>query len=166
MKRAGYRQLIDEFNYTQDELGKAIGKSRSHIANALRLLTLPEPVLAHIVAGDLSAGHARTLVGQADAEGLAERIINGGLSVRAAEDLVRKTSDTDEIQSPSLAGSERNEKDANTLALEKELSNLLGLTIDIRDKGGKGEVRISYQSLEQLDDICQRLRTRRAGAAA
>ena len=162
----GYRALIDQFSYTQDELAKIIGKSRSHIANALRLLTLPEPVLAHVIAGDLSAGHARTLVGQTEAETLAERMISSGLSVRAAEDLVRRAADGDVSASTASGAAAATEKDPNTAALEREIENIIGLSIDIRDRDGKGEVRIKYKSLEQLDDLCQRLRQRRSGAAA
>ena len=158
----GYRTLISQFSYTQEELAQVIGKSRSHLANALRLLTLPDEILDLVESGKLSAGHARTLVGQADPLSLAEKMISGNLSVRAAEDLVRTAGETG--ASKKTAGSS---KDADTLALERDVEAMLGLGIDIRHRGEKGgEVRIGYKSLEQLEDLCERLKGRAASGAA
>lgn len=155
----GYQQLIDEYDYTQSDLGGVIGKSRSHVANTLRLLKLPEPVQKLVSAGDLSAGHARALVTAEDPLALANRIIKDGLSVRQAEDLSQlKLSEDKKGEGPS--GTKSLElKSADTRALEKQLSDVLGLKLDIRHKeSGKGELRIKYQSLDQLEDVCARLR--------
>jgi len=147
----GYEQLVGEFQYTQDELARIIGKSRSHVANTLRLLKLPEKVQAYLRSGKLSAGHARALVTHPDPVGLAERIVALDLSVRETETAVRK---------PGAAPRRnRSGKDADTLALEKALSDALGLTVAIDHKIGiGGEVRIRYRTLEQLDVICHRLK--------
>jgi ParB family chromosome partitioning protein len=150
----GYQQLIDEHNYTQADLGNVIGKSRSHVANTLRLLKLPEVIRDLLVDGTLSAGHARTLVTATDPAGLAKRIVEGGLSVRQAEALAQQPqSDTPKTRKPSQAA----EKDADTLALEKLLSNVTGLNVAISHKDRGGEVKIAYKTLEQLDDLCRRL---------
>ena len=150
----GYKTLIEQFRYTQDQLAKVIGKSRPHIANTLRLLSLPASVQAHVESGVLSAGHVRTLVGRADAESLAEQMVRDGLSVRAAEELVRNP----EAPARDQASRPKPEKDADTLGLEKSISDCLGLKVLINNKGDKGgEVRISYRTLEQLEDVCNRL---------
>lgn len=148
----GYEQLVDEFQYTQEELAGIIGKSRSHVANTLRLLKLPDKVQAYLRSGKLSAGHARALVTHPDPVGLAERIVALDLSVRDTETVARK---------PGAAPRRRQSgKDADTLALEKALSDALGLTVAINHKVGVGgEVRIRYRTLEQLDVICQRLKS-------
>jgi ParB family chromosome partitioning protein len=148
----GYQQLIDEHSYTQADLGQVIGKSRSHVANTLRLLKLPQVIRDMLVDGQLSAGHARTLVTAADPAGLAKRIISEGLSVRQAEALAQ------EPAAPEKAPATRREKDADTLALEKLLTDSTGLNVSIAHKGQGGEVRIQYRSLEQLDDLCRRLK--------
>jgi len=152
---AGYQQLIDDHNYTQADLGQVIGKSRSHVANTLRLLKLPDAIRDMLVSGDLSAGHARVLVTAADPAGLAKRIVDEGLSVRQAEALAQAPAET-VVATPVRSQAQ---KDADTLALEKLLSDITGLKVAIahRDKGG--EVRIAYRSLEQLDDLCRRLKT-------
>lgn len=151
----GYKTLIEQFRYTQDQLAKVIGKSRPHIANTLRLLSLPASVQAHVESGVLSAGHVRTLVGRPDAEALAEQMVKGGLSVRAAEELVRSP-ETQPKEHHSARP--KHEKDADTLGLEKSISDSLGLKVLINDKGDKGgEVRITYKTLEQLEDVCNRL---------
>lgn len=149
----GYQQLMDEHNYTQADLGQVIGKSRSHVANTLRLLKLPAAVADLIVDGSLTAGHARTLVNAEDPSGLAKRIVEEGLSVRQAEALAAAPQ-----KSPSTTASARKEKDADTASLEKLLSDHTGLkvTINHREKGG-GEMRIAYRSLEQLDELCRLL---------
>ena len=150
----GYQQLLDEHNYTQADLGQIIGKSRSHVANTLRLLKLPDPVRDLIIDGSLSAGHARTLVTAEDPAGLARRIIEGGLSVRQAEALAQQPAQND--NGPRSAP-KRVAKDADTTALEKLLSDASGLKVAISHKEKGGEVRISYRTLEQLDELCRRL---------
>ncbi|HEY6631531.1 MAG TPA: ParB/RepB/Spo0J family partition protein [Rhizobiaceae bacterium] len=150
----GYQQLIDEHHYTQADLGNVIGKSRSHVANTLRLLKLPEAIRGLLVDGSLSAGHARTLVTAADPAGLAKRIVDGGLSVRQAEALAQQPeSGAPKARQASPAA----EKDADTLALEKLLSDVTGLSVAISHKEKGGEVRIAYRTLDQLDDLCRRL---------
>ena len=146
---AAYYELMERFKYTQEQVAKEVGKSRSHIANTLRLLTLPEPVRALIREGKLSAGHARTLVGLPDAEARANEIINGMLNVRQAEQR------SGIHKSPKAS---KHEDDPNIVDLESRLSNMLGLKVKILHKGSKGgEVRISYKTLEQLDEINRRL---------
>ncbi|WP_011582780.1 MULTISPECIES: ParB/RepB/Spo0J family partition protein [Chelativorans] len=147
----GYQQLMDEHNYTQADLAQVIGKSRSHVANTLRLLKLPDAVLDLIVDGSLTAGHARTLVTAADPAGLAKRIIEEGLSVRQAEALA--SAQEVGVTKPK----ERREKDADTLSLEKLLTDHTGLKVSISHKDRGGEMRISYRSLEQLDELCRLL---------
>jgi ParB family chromosome partitioning protein len=149
----GYQQLIDEHNYTQADLGQIIGKSRSHVANTLRLLKLPDAIRDMIVDGTLSAGHARTLVTANDPAGLAKRIVDGGLSVRQAEALAQRPAEAND--NPPVRRTA--EKDADTLALEKLLSDASGLKVAISHKEKGGEVRIAYKTLEQLDELCRRL---------
>jgi ParB family chromosome partitioning protein len=145
----GYKLLMQGHGYTQEDLAKVIGKSRSHLANTLRLLKLPESVQDLIRAGQLSAGHARPLVGRADAEALASRIVNLGLSVRQVEALTQER-----LAKPKSQKS----KDADTRAAESELHEALGLDVEIRKgKGEKGELRIRYATLEQLEDVRHRL---------
>jgi len=148
----GYGQLIDQFAYTQQDLAQVIGKSRSHVANTLRLLRLPQDVRDMLTRGELTAGHARTLITAEDPAGLARRIVGGGLSVREAEALSQRGSAP--RKKPS---GESREKDSDTAALEKRLSDALGLAvaIDHREEGGRIEIR--YRTLEQLDGICLRL---------
>ncbi len=150
----GYQQLVDEHNYTQADLGQIIGKSRSHVANTLRLLKLPAAIRDMIVDGSLSAGHARTLVTAEDPAGLAKRIIEGGLSVRQAEALAQQPAEAND--NPRASGGAK-EKDADTLALEKLLTDSSGLKVVINHKEKGGEVRIAYRTLEQLDELCRRL---------
>ena len=145
---AAYQQLIAQFNYTQEQLSDVIGKSRSHIANTLRLLRLPDSVKALIVEGKLTAGHARTLIGVADAEKRAREIVEGALNVREAE----------KRSKPTKRGQKTQPKDADTRALERSITNSLGMNVEILHKGEQGgEVRIKYKSLEQLDDLMHRL---------
>lgn len=148
---AGYQQLMDEHNYTQADLGQVIGKSRSHVANTLRLLKLPQSVRDMITDGSLTAGHARTLVTASDPEGLARRIIDEGLSVRQAEALAMAS---DSVDAKSTI---RREKDADTLSLEKLLSDHVGLKVIINHKEKGGELRVAYKTLEQLDELCRLL---------
>jgi ParB family transcriptional regulator, chromosome partitioning protein len=150
---AAYRELMSRFGYTQERLSAEIGKSRSHVANALRLIRLPEPVLAMIREGKLSAGHARTLIGAANPEALARQIVKRELNVREAEH-------RSAVKAAKAAGTPR--KDADTKALESNISNMLGLKVEILHKGSTGgELRIAYRTLEQLDDLIQRLNNRR-----
>jgi ParB family chromosome partitioning protein len=152
----GYKALVDRFGRTQEEVAKTVGKSRSHVANLIRLLALPEAVREHLNEGRLSAGHARALLTSGDPEGLARRVVEGGLSVRQAEELAKAASG--KPKGPTRV--ERTfvrPKDADTKALEQDLSESLGLVVTVDDAGGKGEVRIAYKTLEQLDEICRRL---------
>lgn len=156
---AGYRQLMDRFGHTQEKMAEALGKSRSHIANLLRLLNLPETVLEMVRKGDLSAGHARTLVTSDDPVKLANQIIAGGLSVRAAEALVKKAQSGDDAAPAKKARSSAEEKDADTRALEGDLSANLGLKVTLNHKPGQeaGQMVLSYKTMEELDEICRRL---------
>jgi ParB family chromosome partitioning protein len=148
---AGYQRLIDEFKHTQEALAQAVGKSRSHVANLLRLLTLPEPIREMVNEGVLSAGHARALVTVAAPEALAKKIVRRELNVRQTERLVRKTQNTATLPPTSV------EKDPNTAALEENLTQLLGLKVSIETRGEGGNLKISYKTLDQLDGILQRL---------
>ena len=149
----GFSQLMSEFSYTQQQLADSVGKSRSHIANTLRLLTLPESEKRHLEEGKLTAGHARALVSTESPEALAEQIIRLGLSVREAEDLSRGAA-------PPNRRRERPPKDADTMALERQLSETLGLKVEVATKARKGgTVTVHYSTLEQLDDVCHRLAT-------
>jgi ParB family chromosome partitioning protein len=156
----GYDQLIAEHGYTQNDLGEIIGKSRSHVANSLRLLKLPEPVRDMLASGALSAGHARALVPTSDPTSLAKTIVAKGMSVRDAERLaqndIKAQADPDHGRKPS----HKDEKDADTLALERTLSDSLGLDVTVNHKAGGGYLRISYKSLDQLEEICRLLERR------
>jgi len=156
----GYKTLMDRFGRTQEAVAKVVGKSRSHVANALRLLALPDSVREHLSAGRLSPGHARAIATAPDVEALAAVIVERGLSVRDAEALGRKASERSGSApaKPRAAGlSGRGGWDADTRALEQDLEETLGLSVEIDDRGGKGELRIRYTTLEQLDDLCRRL---------
>ncbi len=149
----GYEKLINDFSYTQSDLARVIGKSRSHVANTLRLLKLPKKVQSMMVDGRLTAGHARPLITADDPQALAEQIVRTGLSVRDTEALTQAT-DT----RPSKTKADPEPKDADTLALEKRISDALGMAMTItHNKGGFGTVTIKYKSLDQLDLICRRL---------
>ncbi len=151
----GYQQLIDDHQYLQADLAQVIGKSRSHVANTLRLLKLPENVCAMVSAGVLSAGHARALVTAENPEELANKIVNERLSVRQIEALMQPA---DSSKTKKSAEKKKIVKDADTLALERSLGDLLGLNVSVSFKtDGSGNIKISYSSLEQLDDICRRL---------
>ncbi|MBO6724542.1 MAG: ParB/RepB/Spo0J family partition protein [Rhizobiaceae bacterium] len=152
----GYQQLIDEHNYTQADLAQVIGKSRSHVANTLRLLKLPTVIQDLLVDGTLSAGHARTLVTAEDPAGLAKRIVEDGLSVRQAEALAQTQDGRDPAPERKSASAEQT-KDADTVALEKLLTDATGLKVQVQHKTKGGEVRIAYRTLEQLDELCRRL---------
>jgi ParB family transcriptional regulator, chromosome partitioning protein len=150
----GYQQLIDQYRYSQNELADVIGKSRSHIANTLRLLNLPKEVQALVVDGKLTAGHARALLTLDDPLAGARRILAEGMNVRDVE----KIGANGGGRKKAAGGRKKRDKDADTRALEKSLSDLLGLAVTIEHKGGRGAVTINYTSLEQLDDVCRRLR--------
>jgi ParB family chromosome partitioning protein len=147
----GYGQLIEQFNYTQNDMAQVIGKSRSHVANTLRLLKLPADVRAMLARGELTAGHARSLITADDPTALARQIVGGGLSVREAESLGQRRSTRRNMPNTGTG------KDADTLALERQVSDALGLTVAVEHKDGGGKVEIRYKTLEQLDEICQRL---------
>ena len=146
----GYQRLKDEFAYTQEALAQVIGKSRSHVANMLRLLVLPDSVKALITDGVLTAGHARALINAPDPAGLASMIATKGLSVRQAERLAKGPSG-------GAARKPGPEKDPDTAALERDLSSILGLRVDIGYKDGAGTLTVHFRSLDQLDDILRRL---------
>lgn len=150
----GYRQLMDKFGHTQEQISGAMGKSRSHIANLMRLLNLPEEVRNLLKSGDLSAGHARALVTSDNASELARKVVKGGLSVRQTEKLVKKPS--------SLVEQTKNKrpkthKDADTVALEGDLSANLGMKVQVNHQSGgeSGKISIDYQTLDQLDELCR-----------
>jgi len=151
----GYRALVEDYSHTQDDIAKMVGKSRSHVANTLRLLKLPPSIRAYIFKGKLDAGHARMLVGQPNAEKLAEEIVARGLNVRQVEEIARQESDRNGKSHSSRKRS--SEKSADTLALEKRMSDALGLVVSIDARGERGVVSIRYRNLEQLDDLAQRL---------
>jgi ParB family chromosome partitioning protein len=154
----GYQRLVDEFSHTQEVLAKILGKSRSHVANMMRLLNLPDPIKDMLQSGDLTAGHARALLNAEDPVGLAKKVVSRGLNVRQTEKL---------CQAPDTASTKKASsklaKDANIVALERDLSTLLGLTVDIDFKVSGGKLTIIYKSLEQLDDILHRLSDGRHG---
>jgi ParB family chromosome partitioning protein len=147
--------LLGRFGRTQEEVAETVGKSRSHIANTVRLLDLPEAVLHLLRTRQLTAGHARAIAGAPDPAALAAQIVAQGLSVRAAEALGRRA------QAPSKPGASRGTvpgaKDVNTRNLEADLAQALGLSVEITHKDPGGALTIRYQTLEQLDDICRRL---------
>ena len=149
----GYKRLMDEFNYTQEQLAKVVSKSRSHIANLLRIINLPEEVKKFILNGSISLGHARCLVGYANAVVLAKRIIKDGLTVRYIEKFF-------EEQNENNLNLKKNfkEKDADTTLLEKELSLKLGVKFSINDKNNKGNIKIEYRNIEQREKIINKLK--------
>ncbi|PZR31991.1 ParB/RepB/Spo0J family partition protein [Caulobacter segnis] len=150
-----YKVLMERFERTQDAIAQTIGKSRSHVANTLRLLALPEEVQSYLVSGELSAGHARAIAAAADPVGLAKQIIAGGLSVRETEALARKAPTAPSAK--NKGGRPPRVKDTDTQALEADLSSVLGLDVTIDHRGGEGALTIRYATLEQLDDLCNRL---------
>jgi ParB family chromosome partitioning protein len=149
-----YQQLVEIHGRSAAEVADAVGKSRSHVANLVRLLGLPDTVRHYLMEGKISAGHARALLGAADPRATADLVIAKGLSVRDTESLVRKEASggaAPKVSAPRPA------KDTDTQALEVDLSEALGLTVEVIDKGGVGELRVKYASLEQLDEVCRRL---------
>ncbi|WP_127901347.1 ParB/RepB/Spo0J family partition protein [Solirhodobacter olei] len=152
---AGYRQLMERFGHTQEKLAEALGKSRSHIANSMRLLHLPDEVLTYLRQGQISAGHARALITAEDPVALAGKIVAQGLSVRETEALARKGAAPKARKSGSSSRSE--DKDADTRALEQDLSANLGMAVKIDHAPGAegGRITIAYDSLDALDDLCR-----------
>jgi ParB family transcriptional regulator, chromosome partitioning protein len=148
-----YASLMSVMKITQEEAARRVGKSRSHVANTVRLAQLPEAVQEHLVEGRLSAGRQQRAGVAGNAEALAELIVGQGLSVREAEALAREKS----AAPKKASGPRKPAKDADTAALEADLEEALGLSVDVADRGGVGEVRIKYANLEQLDEICRRL---------
>ena len=163
---AAYRTLAEKFGRTQDEIAKTVGKSRSHVANAVRLLSLPEAVLAALETGQITAGHARAIATAPDPARLVARIVERGLSVREAEALSRADLKASGDGSGDRSGpapetkgfaGPPDGKDADTLALEQDLGESLGLDVQIEDRQGRGMIVIRYETLEQLDDLCRKL---------
>ena len=154
---SAYQQLIDKFGRTQEEVADSVGKSRSHVANTLRLMNLPEAVRGHVLEGRLTAGHARAILTADDPAALAGVIIARGLSVREAESLARNTPSASR---PAASPKRKPVKDTDTQALESDLSDVLGLDVEVVDRGGVGELRIRYATLEQLDELCRKLTSR------
>ena len=156
---AGYKQLMDKFGHTQEKLAEALSKSRSYIANLLRLLHLPDEVLNLVQSGALSAGHARALITSDNPVDLARQVVSSGLSVRATELLVKKAAAGDNPVPKKAASSTRNPdiKDADTRALEGDLSAALGLKVSVDHSANdtSGQITLTYKTLEQLDDICR-----------
>jgi ParB family chromosome partitioning protein len=151
---AGYRDLVERFAYSQEQVSEIIGKSRSHVANTLRLLKLPVGVQALVQQGSLSAGHARALIGRDDAESLAHRIVEEALNVREVEAIVQGREDT----MPVGPSRKPRDKDADTKSFEKELADLLGLKVEIkRGSGESGHLIIKFGNFDQLDYIRQRI---------
>jgi len=150
----GYHALAVEFKRSAEDIAKVVGKSRSHIANTMRLTKLPDDVQDLIDKGKLSAGHARALISADDASGLAKRVVSEGLSVRQTEQLAHEKGVP---AKPQKARAGRAQKDPDTLALERQVSDILGLAVSIDHKNSGGTMHIRYTTLEQLDDILRRL---------
>ncbi|RTL83400.1 MAG: ParB/RepB/Spo0J family partition protein [Hyphomicrobiales bacterium] len=153
----GYERLAAEFGYVQGDIAKIIGKSRSHVANTLRLLNLPESAKALVRDGAISAGHARALLAVENPEAIARRIVEEGLTVRDVEALAQEQQAAAASGASPPARKPKAEKDANTRALEKTLCDALGMAVEIKNQGERGELRIRYQTLDQLDAICRML---------
>ena len=153
---SGYMALMDDFNRTQDDVAQVVGKSRPHVANTLRLLKLPEPVQQLVRSGKLSAGHARLLVGQPNAEQTAKEIVAKGWSVRQVEEALRNGNAV-QARAAKREGKDAAAKDADTRALEKRLSDTLGLEVIIDHRGKGGTLRIKYSDLDQLDTVIKKL---------
>lgn len=160
----GYHALAAEFKRSQDDIAKIVGKSRSHVANMMRLTKLPDQVQAYIAAGKLSAGHARALIGVSDAAAAAKRIVEEGLTVRQTEALAhekgvpqRGPQKARGKSGGSAGGSSSGKKDADTVALEKRISDVLGLKVGVEHRNPGGTVQIRYRDLDQLDEILRRL---------
>src|SRR5215472_1866453 len=154
---SGYLALMDDFNRTQDEVAQIVGKSRPHVANTIRLLKLSEPVKQLVRSGKISAGHARLLLGHSNAEQIAQEIIDKGLSVRQLEADMRKESVAEARDAAGEPRKSGTAKDPDTRALEKRLSDALGLEVAVDHRGEGGTLRIKYRNLEQLDAVLRKL---------
>ena len=156
---AGYKQLMDRFGHTQEKMAEALGKSRSHIANLLRLLQLPDAIQTYVMDGSLSSGHARALITADNPLAMAKKVIAGGLSVRATEALVKKAAKSGDDNIFSEGRKAAPAKDADTRALENDLSAATGVKVSLSHKGDgeSGQLVLNYETLEQLDDLCRRL---------
>jgi ParB family chromosome partitioning protein len=150
----GYHALADEFKRSQEDIAKIVGKSRSHVANMMRLTKLPAEVQAYIAKGELSAGHARALIGVPDPLAAAKRIVTEGLNVRQAEALAHDEGVPERKPQQARGGKV---KDPDTVALEKRVSDALGLTVSVNHRDPGGTVQVSYRNLEQLDEVMRRL---------
>lgn len=150
----GFKRLMEEFEHTQEDLARAVGKSRSHVANMLRLLALPDGVKALVQDGSLSMGHARALLMAADPLALAQEVVKQGLNVRQTEALVKKMA---EAPLPLTEPAPVKEKAPDTVALEKEVSQVLGLKVTLSSNGPKGTLQIHYRNLDQLDSVLNRI---------
>ena len=153
----GYHALAAEFKRSQEDIAKIVGKSRSHVANTMRLTKLPAEVQAYIALGQLSAGHARALIGVPDPLAAAKRIVEEGLNVRQAEALAHVEGVPERKPQKARGGKA---KDADTIALEKRISDALGLAVNIDHRGSGGAVYIRYRDLDQLDEVARRLVTK------
>jgi len=153
----GYQALINDFRHSHEEIAKVVGKSRVHITNTLRLLKLPEAVQVHVRSGRLTAGHARVLIGLPNAEELAQQIIERGLNVRQVEEWARDGAGDAERPGKQKGKRRGDSKEADTVALEKRVSDALGLKVVIDHRGEGGVVRVQYRNLDQLDDLVRRL---------
>jgi ParB family transcriptional regulator, chromosome partitioning protein len=151
----GYQRLMDEFSYTQAELSTVLGKSRSHLANILRLLHLPESVRELVIGNRLTAGHARALLAVRHPEAVAQKILERNLSVREVEEIAYEEHGNAE---PKAGRRPKAQKDPDTRAVERALEDVLGLRVSVEHRGAGGELRIRYRSLDQLDGLCRRLK--------
>jgi ParB family chromosome partitioning protein len=149
-----YRKLIAEFGHSQDALGRLVGKSRSHVANLMRLLDLPSQVQYMVTRGELDMGHARALIGAPDCEALARIVVEKGLSVRETEKLAKQAKP---VRNNKVSQKPPRRDDADLTALEQHLSDLLGLHVQIHHKGSGGTLTLGYSNLDQLDMVCLRL---------
>ncbi len=149
-----YQSMMGAFGRNAEDIAKVVGKSRSHVTNVIRLLRLPSEIRDHLEEGRLTAGHARALLECDDAVSLADKVVRRGLNVRQTEALARQAAE------PSRAKPERKPKDADTRALETDLSEVLGMDVEIRDSQGVGSLTVRYRSLEQLDELCRRMLVR------
>lgn len=152
----GYSRLMAEFSYTQENLSKIIGKSRSHIANMMRLNDLPDPVKTLLVNRQITAGHGRALLAVKDPVAVARKVLNEGMSVRQVEEIAQ-IENAEPAKLETKSAKPKAEKDPDTRALERALQDVLGLSVSIDHKGQGGELRIKYKTLEQLDGLCRRL---------
>jgi len=149
----GYQMLASEYGHSHEDVARIVGKSRSHVSNTMRLLKLPDAVKAYINAGEITAGAARMLVGVPDPERMAREIVQRGLNVRQVEALAKERA-----QGPAKSGKRKRAlKSADTLALERRLTDALGLTVTLTEHGGGGVLQIHYRALDQLDDVVRRL---------